>query len=991
MRIYTILIGVLFLTLTLNGQTVKSKGLLNAEAKIEKCKKIFFQGEFDQILQLTQEVFDFAIIDSMIYDSLIADVYYAEGRVFMERGNYTRAETLVKKSLDTRKRVFGKYSAPVVKSLDVLATISYYNYDYKKAESYYFECWEALDSIGDKKNKSWVSLFINLGGYFYSQSDYQKSTLYYEKSITSIKDIYGDEHVDLIIAYVNLGAANESNVEYMAAIENYQKGIEVYNKMGEAVSPYYLAHIQLSMGLTYLESQNPSLAIEYLEASLSTLATLKENNYRLKHYIHRIIGDCLMSLPKRKENAISHYHKSIELNQFLPDLQLDEYFAANYGIANVYKAEKKYGEALAIFQNLFDQVAYVETDYSYEKVTVPTKVLAEGLDAKLGLLLEKYHAESKVEDLYAAKVTAKAAIDVIDTMKLNVRESASRQNLVNIFYSTYEKAIEVSYLLYGIDQNQAHVNTAFTYSEKSKSNQLMEAVLQTKAEKFAGIPETLLAKEQQLKIAITKKKKAKHKFEAGGEQIESDELALVSQELFDLKVQYEQLIQTFEEKYPKYHSLKYATQNAGLKHVQENRLKDDNTILEYFVGDEGAYVFVINKDVVRFQKLDEQLDFKEEIKSYYNSMRNYRIKSEQRDSLNAAYVVSAHTLYKFLVEPIEPYLHENVIVIPDGMLNYLPFAALLKTYPENAWEFKTHDYLLDHYNFSYNYSTTLMDEMEATHRSAAANNLLAIAPSFLSPYQGIALRSESLLPLEHNENEIATILKFCKGKSLIKSEANKSNFFKNASDYKAIHFATHGVANEKSGAYSYIAFTSDEQTKADENILFGVDIYNLDLKAEMVVLSACETAAGELKRGEGVMSTARAFSFAGARNLITSLWKVSDSKATDLMASFYQELQQDKKKDLALREAKQDYIASNQHHMAHPFFWASFISIGSQEALDLESPFPLMTAVGGGLVLVIGLLGWQYWKRKKEREQMEAELRRIQMETEVIEELVDGD
>jgi len=994
MRNFTFLLVILLLGTYLHAQTVSLEELNVAKAKIEKGKNLFLQSAYDEVLQLSNEAHIVFLKDSMKYDSLLAEVYYLEGRVWMQKGEFNKAEKLVQKSLNKRRQAFGLYSAPVVKSLDVLASLAYYNFEYDKAESLYFESWEVLDSIGNEKNKSWISLFINLGALYSAQWDFQKSKLYLEKAIASIGDIYGEEaHLDLCIAHINLAVAKQHNREHESAIESYQKAIEVYEALGTKVSPYYLAHIQYCIGVTYAESGNPGLAIEYLEASLATLAALGGDHYHLKLLIHRILGDCTMALSKENEVALAHYNKSIELNHLIPILRMNEFFTAQFGVARVHKVQKNYAEGLKVFDDLFERVGYVETDYSYEKVGIPTKVLNEALVEKVILLLDKYESEKNVEDLYAAKITAKAAIDVVDTMKLNVRESAARQNLVSILYLTYEKAIEISYLLYEIDQDEEHVKTAFMYSEMSKSNQLMEAVLQTKAEKYAGIPQDLLEEEQALKIEITKKKKQKHQLESSGAEVDSEELTLVNHAFFELKNQHEQLIQTFEEKYPKYHSLKYASKNSDLKEVQKNSLTADNTILEYFAGDNAAYVFVINKDAVHFQKLDEALDFKEEISGYYNSMRNYRIRSEHRDSMNEAYVVSAHTLYQFLIEPIESHLRKNVTVIPDGMLNYLPFAALLKTYPENAWEFKTHDYLLDHYNFSYNYSTTLMEEMEETQPNSASNNLLAIAPSFQSPYQGSTLRSEALLPLDHNESEIASILKICKGKSLIKSEANKENFFKNASDYKAIHFATHGVANEKSGAYSYLAFTTDEQTEGDENILFGVDIYNLDLNAEMVVLSACETAAGELRRGEGVMSTARAFSFAGARNLITTLWKVSDSKATDLMSLYYQELQYGKKKDLALREAKQAYVASNSHHLAHPFFWASFISIGSREAVDLDRPFPVLGVVGGGLVFVIGLLGFWVWRGRQEAARLADEVRKAQMEMDRAgsEELVDGE
>jgi len=137
----------------------------------------------------------------------------------------------------------------------------------------------------------------------------------------------------------------------------------------------------------------------------------------------------------------------------------------------------------------------------------------------------------------------------------------------------------------------------------------------------------------------------------------------------------------------------------------------------------------------------------------------------------------------------------------------------------------------------------------------------------------------------------------------------------------------------------------------EENFLFVNDLYNMNIPAEMVVLSACETGLGELKAGEGIASLSRAFSYAGAQSIITTLWSVNDQKTAELMQKFYQNIAAGDPKDIALQKAKLSFLESQDNYHAHPFFWAAPIPVGSMEAIDGGIP-----AYVYGLVLLLILL-----------------------------------
>lgn len=154
-----------------------------------------------------------------------------------------------------------------------------------------------------------------------------------------------------------------------------------------------------------------------------------------------------------------------------------------------------------------------------------------------------------------------------------------------------------------------------------------------------------------------------------------------------------------------------------------------------------------------------------------------------------------------------------------------------------------------------------------------------------------------------------------------------------ASGFRILHLATHGVADERVGDYSYLAFASEADSIANE-LLYVRDLYNLQLNADMVVLSACQTALGRLQRGEGIISLARAFAYAGARSIVTTLWSVEDASTKTLMLAFYRHLQAGMPKDQALQQAKLEWIANAGYFKAHPYCWAGLIVIGDAKEID---------------------------------------------------------
>ncbi len=218
----------------------------------------------------------------------------------------------------------------------------------------------------------------------------------------------------------------------------------------------------------------------------------------------------------------------------------------------------------------------------------------------------------------------------------------------------------------------------------------------------------------------------------------------------------------------------------------------------------------------------------------------------------------------------------------------------------------------------------------------------------------------SLMPLPWARQEVAKVTSMFKGAEFVGAKATESSFKANAQQADIIHLATHAVVDNDKPMFSRIVFAADA-TDGEDGYLNTYELYGMDLQAKLAVLSACNTGYGKLIRGEGVMSLARGFHYAGCPSMIISLWPIPDSRSTSLMMSdLYVNLGEGQRKDKALREAKLKYLRAAGPAEAAPFYWAGFAPMGDQRALagsrDLRLGYQILAVVSLILLPAIVLI-----------------------------------
>jgi CHAT domain-containing protein len=245
----------------------------------------------------------------------------------------------------------------------------------------------------------------------------------------------------------------------------------------------------------------------------------------------------------------------------------------------------------------------------------------------------------------------------------------------------------------------------------------------------------------------------------------------------------------------------------------------------------------------------------------------------------------------------------------------------------------------------------------------AGKGLLAFAPSDpeagedkINSVRDIPLNRTTLKPLVGSAKEVRAIIKIVGGDFRIGNEASEFSFKELSSNYRILHLAAHAFIDEDDPLNSTLVFSPNNE--GDEDGFLNVfEIYNLDLNASMVVLSACNTGYGKLKRGEGIMSLARAFFYAGVPDVVMTLWTVGDESGGKLMTHFYQNLAKGASKDVALRNAKLSFLEEADPIIQHPFYWSGYIVVGDNSAIFKPEITKYLMI---GMILIVFVLGFIY-------------------------------
>lgn len=772
----------------------------------------------------------------------------------------------------------------------------------------------------------------NLGSMHLSLYEYAAARDYFEKALEIYKTNLGTHHPDYITTLMNLGLVEDGLYNYKKAIDIYEESLSLGQEGGKLDS-IYVATINISKGITLTSMGEYAAAAKHYNASLNIYTKVYGENSPLLCPILTNVANVLLKQRQfaQAEELYKRAEKLYLINKTFTNIE---------GLSKVYLSLSE----LKQFQNkLPEALKYTELAKSTilgGSGEISSKAAYFLVQVQLVDISYLMYLQSKDQAyLNQASRYIKEA-DVLLTQSESQLISEQDQIEFSRWKTTFSFiAVKNSIELYRLTNDENYLSEAFYYSERSKSNVLLNAMKESRITNVAGVDQNLLNRERELKAIISKTEDQMFKSLSGTE--ENEEFKNQKALLFKLNREYEDVVTKLRAN-PKYQKLVNAQQLTDINYYRNNQMKINEAMIEYTVSDSTLIIFIVTKAKMgvvskRFEERNELL---------VTAMRNAIIlKSDQ--SFNAI----SSKLYDLVFKDVEDFFRDNnlnielLTIVPEGSFNYFPFEALKRN----------NKYLVEDYEMSYSYSISLTSYLNSSTDYNKNNALLSFAPVFSDPgnslitqgardvfaasrslssgsdARGFSVNGQYITPLPGTKQEVEAIDELLESKgyqseTLIYDEAKEESIKSGIlTKYQYIHFATHGFVNEAAPAYSGV-FLSQNQSSKEDCILFASEIYGLDIKADLVTLSACETGLGRFALGEGIVGLTRAFIYAGAKNLLVSQWQVSDESTAKLMVDFYQHLLSGEGKTQSLREAKLALIKDPK--FTQPYYWAPFVLIG---------------------------------------------------------------
>ncbi len=745
---------------------------------------------------------------------------------------------------------------------------------YSKALAYLDEALEILRA-NEKDSEDESTCLNNIGVIYRNMGNFDRAVHFMKAALVIDRKL--QNYLDISIGLNNLGAIYRTKGQLSFDMVDLRRSLDCYNEALLIVKKNNMINVHIdtlnNIGLVYFTMGDYSSSLEYFSAAKNLLG--KSEHYPGLANLDCNLGHAFFHLDKLEE-AENAFNNSIDLSLMTANNEV--LWEAYFGLGRCLEKEQQYESALASYRKAVDAIDHIRSKLSLD-------------DQKAGFARDK----------------------------LIVYES-----LINLLCQFWRKGT-----------NPTLDSDIFQVIEQAKARALLEGL----SERAETLPDTGFSYYQEKQTRISKK-------------ISSTLSALSKKGVSgDLKNRLLSELESGEEEYlsllNKIESQRIGKRVGGaeeivtLSDIQNHMLDQKTAILEFFLGEKRSYAFFIAENTFRIEILPKREEIQDSLRGYLKLIASVP-EREFRGEL------AAKRIYRDLIHPFENDLSsiENLVIVPDGILFYLPFETLVQ---DRNGVISSPAYLIERCCISYAPSVSslkfLLNKKPGNSRPkrllAFGNPVYAARPpsdrqfSYKEALREVYLENGfEFTPLVYSQKEVQQISRYFK-KSVVDlylgEKANEEAFKKTGlEDYQIIHFACHGFQDEKYPLRSALVLSLDDNSDED-GFLQGREIYHLRLNADLVVLSACQTARGRLENAEGVLGLPRVFFYAGAKSTISSLWKVNDRSTSELMRHFYGFLTEGKSKAQALRLAKLRLLNSK---FEHPFYWAGFILSGDSRSIQ---------------------------------------------------------
>jgi len=887
-----------------------------------------------------------------------AGYFYSESSQAIDAGDFLRSEILLERLLDTEYSL-SDYQMALVRNR--LGYVYYQTGRLEEAIEQYRSAEDLISSTDPGTLQIRISIHINKALYHNALGDYTNSLLFsneayrllslipewdeisfsklsvlllnkgiilyhlgkYEEGLGILQECYqikkSHNHPYLGSVYFNLARVHQSLGDFNSAREYYQLSIEQW--ISEHDSNFFeLANIYLHFGRFLADRGLHEQGFDYLQKAL--------NNYQQNYgSMHPLTAACYESLA------------SYSLDRGAWEDALDYLQLALQSIVGDFVAKDHF---------LTPDIFSSSHDLTLLRILATKSIALERASGDLTL------AKEKIKYLEAALATNLLSIDVLYQIRNSFLSSESRIYLNSRQKDLFTTGIRLNLELSHQTGMEKYKEDAFLIAAKGKSGELMFEMNEKEWLYLESLPDTMA-------IIATELKQGKNhlsnliQIESLGMNPDSARLENLQNQLFQTQDSFNKQMVQLRLEFPQMGHFESGQSDFSMQQIRRN-LKRKETLVEYFIAgsettnQEQLYIFAVTKNQchVHQSSLDSVFyQHQQTITRMLHGFVPYNESKERFDSLT----IALHGIYQDIIQPVESFFKgTKLIVVPDDELSYIPFDALISHLEmDSITNYAGISYLLHDYSISYMYNSQLI-----SHKHPVAWHFPRVTAwlpgNTASPENGFGT-------LKGAADEVRGILEIAKGISIQKS-LEKQELSTLLEEKSILHLAMHSFATENTGKSPYFILNSVRDSLL-ANRMHDYEINALNLSTPMVVLSSCETAGGQLHRGEGIMSLSRSFLQAGASSVVHSLWPVEDTKSRELMLRFYEEIKKGRSKSSALTKVKKQYINEQPPFYTHPYYWAAFQITGDISPLhSRRSGIPITGSILFALLLF-------YWIRRR--------------------------
>lgn len=794
----------------------------------------------------------------------------------------------------------------------------------------------------------------NLAKTYTDLGDYSKGQEMLTYAFSQKQKFLPENKTEQYKSMVNLGALYYKTHYYAKAVTHLQNALQLIyaannrNNIWEAEALSYLAY-------SYFETEQKEKALQYLQYATNIYKKVVADDYSNEYLfflaqaskIYALNNQPALALQLAQE-AYNYTRKHQGEQSFSAVVQLLNVAEVNLLTQNYTTANNLSKQVLLAIKTLVAKSSSLMDSITYE-TNIPHATLVKIKSAY------SLQSEKKPEQIQQYIQELNESVKTIERRKQILSNAENISTLMTGYMEVLDFIKRLELDLYNIKHDQSRLDIILQLHESAIYSKIRTRLNKEKDKiRFKGIPAEVIAKEAALIKAIS--------LSLQNNRSHADNM----QEYLRLSKDLNEFQKELKVKYPNYYTLKYELDNTlSIKTITDSLPAKTNVVRFLFI-DKKLYALLLEKGHYEWVTLPDIKDMETSI----------QLLSDPASTPEQIFFHS-NKLYQQLWSPLKKALrHTRITIIPDGILYYLNFDILTAKIIANYKDFATAGLIAEH-AISYHYSLWAMLR-PVYPDSKSRNSIATFTPGFTDEMKEAyksSLRKDSfridngylsLLPLPFSTSLAQKTTRLFSGNMFTGEASTQQNFKQNAGHHAIIHIGTHAEANNEYPEYTRLIFAKDLNNPTNDNSIYLFDIYNYDLQSKLAVLTACETGKPGFFPGEGMVSMAHAFNYAGSESILTGLWKIDEQSSTIITQFFYGNLATGMTKDEALRQAKLSYLATAEGRMLAPQYWAGLVIMGDTSAINISKRNT--TAIYwwiGAIFLITGIAGITFYRRSQ--------------------------